>query len=214
MLLVGIAIFVPLAIGAALLLATDDAPVGTERSGGDSTGPSDGDVAAPDTPAFRFEKVTRELLPTAPGRIKRPQRQAIVRAAAAARTALAELYAEGFLDPANWGQGEYGEAFRSFAGGARRQAEQRTSLFTAGARAGDRYEQIVPISGRLATRILLDRVGKPTLLVSIVRFSADALGPEPVIFRSTGQFFFEPVGGSWRIVSFHVTRNDAPGDAP
>jgi hypothetical protein len=212
MLLVGVAIVVPLAVGAVLLLATDDAPVRTERSDGGSTDPSDGDVAAPDTPAFHFEKVTRELLPTAPGRLKRPQRRAIVRAAAAARTALAELYTDAFLDPANWEQGEYAEAFRSFASGARRQAKERTSLLTAGARAGDRYEQILPISGRLSTRILLDRAGRPALLVSIVRFSADALGPEPLVFRSTGQFFFEPVAGSWKIVSFHITRKDTPGE--
>jgi hypothetical protein len=210
MLLLGLGVVVLIAIGAAaLLLDRDGAPERTQGPGGDAT-PSDGGAAAPATPAFRFTKVTRDLLPTAPGRIKRRQRQAIVRAAAAAREVVGGLYTEGFLDPANWEQGRYAEAFRGFAGGARKQAEARTALLTAGPRAGDRYERILPVSGRLATKILLDRAGRPMLLVSIVRFSAAALGPEPVTFRSTGQFFFEAVGGSWKIVSFHVTRNDEP----
>lgn len=212
--LIALGVIVLLAIGTAVLLTRDDdAPVRTFRSD-DGTTPSDVDAVAPETPVFRFTKVTRDLLPTAPGRIKRPQRQAIVRAATAAREVLADLYTEGFLDPANWEEGRFAEAFRGFAGGAREQAKTRTGLLTAGPRAGDRYERIVPMSGRLVTRILLDRTGKPTLLVSIVRFSAAALGGEPVTFRSTGQFFFEPVGGSWKIVSFHVSRNDEPRGAP
>jgi hypothetical protein len=213
MLLIGVVVVVLLAIGAAALLTRDDASERTQRPGGDAPAPSDGDAAAPDTPAFRFTKVTRDLLSTSPGPIRRRQRQAIVRAAIAAREVVGDLYTEGFLDPANWEQGQYADAFRGFAGGARREAMGRTALLTAGARAGDRYEQILPISSRLATRILLDRAGKPALLVSIVRFSAAALGPEPVTFRSTGQFFFEPVGASWKIVSFHVTRNDVPREA-
>ena len=83
-------------------------------------------------------------------------------------------------------------------------------LLTAGARAGDRYEEILPVTGRIDTSVLVARGGRPTLVLSSVRFSAVATGPEPVTFRSTGQFFFERVRGSWRIVSFHVTRADAP----
>ena len=67
--------------------------------------------------------------------------------------------------------------------------------------------------GAVDTRILLDRNGSPALLLSVVRFSASADGPEPATLRSRGQFFFERVGGSWKIVSFHVTRVDAPTEA-
>jgi hypothetical protein len=209
--LIGVGLVVLLAIGTVLLLTrNDDAPVRTQRPGDDVTTESDGVVAAPVTPAFRFTKATRKLVRTSPRPIKRRQREASVRAAAAARDVLTDLYTEGFLDPGNWEHGRYAEAFRGFAGGARRQAEERTGLLTAGPRAGDRYERILPVSGRIVTRILVDRVGKPTLLVSVVRFSAAALGPEPVTLRSTGQFFFERVGGSWKIVSFHVTRTEAP----
>jgi hypothetical protein len=48
------------------------------------------------------------------------------------------------------------------------------------------------------------------LLVSVVRFSAVATGPDEVVLRSVGQYFFERVGRAWRIVSFDVTRNDGP----
>jgi hypothetical protein len=210
MILIGAGGVVLLAIGAAVLLTRDDASERTLRPADDATSPS---VAAPNTPEFRFTKLTRDLLRTSAGRIKRPQRREIVRAAAAAREVVADLYTEGFLDPANWEHGLYAEAFRGFAGGAKERATERTALLTAGPRAGDRYERILPMSGNLATRILLDRLGHPTLLVSVARFSAAALGPESVTFRSTGQFFFESVGGSWKIVSFHVRRNDAPREA-
>jgi hypothetical protein len=208
--LIGVGLVVLLAIGMVLLLTRNDDAVRTQRPGEDVTTESDGDVAAPATPAFRFTKATRKLVRTSPRSIKRRQREASVRAAAAARDVLTDLYTEGFLDPGNWEHGRYAEAFRGFAGGARHQAEERTGLLTAGPRAGDRYERILPVSGRIVTRILVDRIGKPTLLVSVVRFSAAALGPEPVTLRSTGQFFLERVGGSWKIVSFHVTRTEAP----
>jgi len=195
-----------LAIGAVVLLTQEgDAPVRTLHPD-DAISPS---VAA-DTPAFRFTKFTRELVRTAPGRIKERQRTASVRAAVAARTILDDLYTEGFLDPENWKQGEYLDAFAGFASGAKKQAEARPGLLTAGSRAGDRYEQILPVSGRIDTRVLLARGGRPALVLSVVRFSATAMGPEPVTLRSRGQFFFERVGGSWRIVSFHITRTDAP----
>jgi hypothetical protein len=207
---IGVGGVVLLAIGAAVLLTRDDdTPVRTFHPD-DATSPS---VADPDTPAFQFTKVTREIVRTAPGRIKAFQRTASVRAAVAARTILDDLYTEGFLDPENWKQGEYLDAFGGFASGARKRAEARPGLLTAGSRAGDRYEQILPLSGRLDTRILLDRGGRPTLLLSGVRFSAAAMGPEPLTFRSRGQFFFERIRGSWRIVSFHITRSDAPRES-
>ena len=208
--LLGAGIIVLLAIGVAVLLTrNDDAP---RRSLPGSDGNTESDGEATGTPAFRFTTATRKLIPTSPGRIKRRQRKASGRAAVAARTVLDTLYTEGFLDPENREQGRYADAFDGFASGAKKRAEARPGLLTAGARAGDRYEQILPLSSRIDTRILLGRRGSPTLLLSHVRFSALATGPETVTLRSSGQFFFECVRGSWKIVSFHVTRNDAPGE--
>jgi len=208
MVLIGVGLVAVLAIGVVALLVRDEGPV--RNSGSAPATSSEGDAAPPGIPAFSFTRSTRELVRTSAGPINRRHRKASERAATAVRSILTDLYTEGFLDPANWEQGRYGDAFRSFAGGARKQAEARPGLLTAGAQAGERYDWILPESGRISTRILLDRTGNPTLLVSMVRFSAAALGAEPVTLRSNGQFFFERIDGSWKIVSFHVTRTDAP----
>lgn len=199
-----------LAIAAAVVLTRNDEPV---RGSGapPAEDPTDGEVV--ETPAFAFTEAAPKMIRTSSGRLKRRERKASRRAALAARTALDDLYTEGFLDPANWEEGLYADAFRGFASGARKQAETRLGLLTAGARADDRYERILPVSGRIDTRILLDRGGRPSLLMSVVRFSAAADGPEPATLRSRGQFFFERVGGSWKVVSFYVTRADAPREA-
>lgn len=197
-----------LAIATVPALAQCDRAPQKPASGDESVAPGVGAE-----PAFRFSSTTKELVPTEPGTVRPRTRRAGERAAAAARDALARLYAEAFLDPANWSEGVYDDAFVDFAVQARDEAARRTALLTAGAGAGDRYDEIRPINGRLATRILLDRTGTPTLLVSTVRFSAAALGPEPQTLRSVGEFFFERIDGAWRIVSFHVVRTDEPREA-
>jgi len=194
-----------LAIGAAVLLTRDDASGPPANQG---TNASESAAA----PAFRFTESSRDLVRTSPKRIGRRHRQASVAAAAAAQQVLTVLYAEGFLDPTNREQGLYSDAFRGFTRGARKRAESRVALFTAGP-AGDRFEQILPRSARIATRILLDREGAPVLVVSTVRFSALASGSDTVLLRSTGRFLFERVGHTWKVVSFQVTRNDRAREA-
>jgi hypothetical protein len=213
MLPIGVGLVVLLAIGAIVLLTRDDTPT-KGAPGGSKTEASDGDVASPSTPSFRFLDTSREFVRTSPKPVGSRHRRVSVAAATAAEDVLTDLYTEGFLDPANWEKGSYTAAFRGFAQGARERAEGGPGLLTAGSRAGDRYERIVPKSGRIATRILLDREGSPVVLVSVVRFSAIATGAETVTLRSTGQFFFEHIGGSWKIVSFHVIRNDGPRGTP
>ena len=208
--LIGVGLGV-LTIGAVALLMRDGGP--SKGALGDGQTEASDDVASPTTPSFRFTSSSRELVRTSLERVDRRHRRAGLRAATTAQDVLTDLYTEGFLDPANWGPGRYDEAFRGFTRRAREQAEARPALLTAGPQAGDRFEQILPQSGRIATRVLLDREGVPTLLVSTVRFAAIASGPEPVTLRSSGQFFFERVGGSWKLVSFHVTRRDTPGEA-
>lgn len=211
MLLIGAGLIATLAIGATALLLQDDGAVRTSHPG---TTPSDGSPTPPAIPSFQFEKSTRELVRTSRGRINRRHRQASVRVADAVRSILTDLYTEGFLNPANWEQGEYDTAFQAFADGARAQAEAHPDLLTAGPRARERYDSILPGSSRLVTRILLDRKGSPALVVSLVRFSATALGAEPSRLSSRGQFFFERIGGSWKVVSFHVTHSETPGEGP
>lgn len=189
--------------------APDGGPSGTPAAtGAPSAAPEEVTV-----PAFHLEGPARAVVPTAPGNIPRRLRRASYAAASRARGLLTTLYVEAFLDPENWTTADYEDAFAAFAAPARRDAASRTTLLTAGDRAGDRYDEIRPTKGLIRTRILLDRRGAPTLIVSVVRFAAVASGPEPATIRSTGQYFLERVRGAWRIVSFHVTRDDVPREA-
>ncbi len=203
--LIGAGVAVALVVGALVFLTRDDAP--TRGAGGGATA---SDVASPTAPSFGWDDTSRKLVRTSPDPMGSRHRRASVAAATEAEDVLTDLYTEGFLDPANWVQGSYADAFGGFARGARDRAETHPGPLTAGPGAGDRYDLIEPKSGRIATRILLDRRGAPVLLVSVVRFTAVATGSDEVILRSVGQYFFERVGRAWRIVSFDVTRNDGP----
>jgi hypothetical protein len=205
--LIGAAIAVLLVVGVLVFLRGDDAPT---RGAGGRESASDGDVASPTTPSFGFDDTSRKFVRTSPEPMGSRHRRASVAAATEAQDVLTDLYTEGFLDPANWQQGSYADAFGGFARGARDRAETHPGPLTAGPGAGDRYERIEPKSARIATRILLDRRGAPVLLVSVVRFTAVATGSDEVVLRSLGQYFFERVGRAWRIVSFDVTRDDGP----
>jgi hypothetical protein len=202
LLLIGLGVLVVLGAVVALVLTLGDdgAPPRAARSGGAES------VA--EIPEFRFQLTRRELVPTSRGPLKKREKVAGKRAAAAAADLLTDLYREGFLDPANWQVGSYGDAFQIFASGAAKQAKARAAVLTAGPDAADRYDEILPVRGRVSTRILLDRGGKPALMVSAVRFTARALGARPATLRSEGQFFFKRVDGRWKVVSFLVTRDD------
>lgn len=212
--LVGLGVAALLATGAIVVLTQgDDAPVRTQRAGQDQPTESGPAVAEPDTPAFRFTTVKRSLVPTATGSIDRRARTAAKRVTAAVTRRLVELYTEGFLDAGNRQAGRYGDAFAVFARAAAGKARARAAVLTAGPEAAERYERILPVSGHLRVRILMDRTGAPTLVMSAVRFTAKAVGTETTVLRSDGRFFFDQVGGSWRIVSFEVTRDDRQPEA-
>lgn len=193
-----------------LLTQGGDAPeraLPSERAEGD-----DG-VAVPEVPSFRFSVSRRVLVPTRARSVQRHDKAVGTRIAASATAALTDLYTEAFLDPANWQSGRYADAFRGFSAGAARKARGRPAVLTAGPDAGTRFEAILPASGRIATRILLDRAGKPALVLSVVTFKAEALGPQAMTLRSQGRFFFARIQGRWKVVSFLVSRNDRRREA-
>lgn len=205
-----------LGLGLLVVASTAAACTGPEERPGPTTAPaptSSTTPAAVEIPEFHLERSGRAVIRTAAGRIPRRLRRASDRAADAARTVLTDLYVEAFLDPANRQTASYEDAFAGFASPARREAAARPGLLTAGAHAAERFDEVLPRRGSISTRILLDRRGAPTLVVSVVRFTAVTSGAEPMTLRSRGQFFFERVRGVWRIVSFHVTRADAPREA-
>jgi hypothetical protein len=171
------------------------------------------------TPAFAFAVGRSGALPTAAIRSRKPVRtDPLLRlrgaSSLASKTAIASitrLYRSGFLDPAHWRSGTYESLWRDFATAARAQARKDVRVLTAGATAGEAYDAIVPRPSAISTTVLLDRKGKPVMVLVSARFRA--LGrriarPSNTRFESTGRFFFQRVGGSWKIVSYDVRRSD------
>jgi hypothetical protein len=203
--LIGVGLVVVIGLVAVVLLTRDD------TQGPPAQGPpaDASDATSPAVSSFRFTETSRAFVRTSKKRIGRRHRHASIAAATKVQQVLTGLYEEGFFDPTNRAEGSYTDAFQGFSRGARDRAKARMALFTA----GDRFEQIELRRARIATRILLDRLGAPVLLVSTVQFSAHASGDDTVLLRSTGQFLFERVGPTWKIVSFRVDRDDRPREA-
>jgi hypothetical protein len=115
------------------------------------------------------------------------------------------------LDPAHWQSGTYESLWRDFARAARARAWKDVQVLTAGATAGEAYNAIVPRRSAISTTVLLERKGKPVMVLVNARFRAlgrRIAGSSNTSFDSTGRFFFQRVGGSWKIVSYDVRRSD------
>jgi hypothetical protein len=167
----------------------------------------------PDAPAFRFEVGDRAMVETVRGRLSERERRGVREAADRVQATVTDLYVGAFLDPDHWTSGTYDDVFDVFAGVARPEAERRAGILTAGADAGDRFERIEPLRGRLSLRILLDRGENPVLVASKVRFVARGVGVDPLTMTSEGTFLFRRIDGTWRIVSFDVVRTDREPEA-
>ena len=171
------------------------------------------------TPAFAFAVGRTGALPTAAIRSRKPVRtDPLLRLRGASRLAskraiasITRLYRSAFLDPANWRDGTYESLWRDFARAARAQARKDIPVLTVGAAAGEAYDAIVPRPSAISTTVLLDRKGKPAMVLVNARFRAlgrRIAGSSDTRFDSTGRFFFQRVGGSWKIASYDVRRSD------
>ena len=171
------------------------------------------------TPAFAFAVGRTGALPTAAIRSRKPVRtDPLLRLRGASRLAskraiasITRLYRSAFLDPANWRDGTYESLWRDFARAARAQARKDVRVLTVGATAGEAYDAIVPRPSAISTTVLLDRKGKPAMVLVNARFRAlgrRIAGSSNTRFDSTGRFFFQRVGGSWKIASYDVRRSD------
>jgi hypothetical protein len=125
------------------------------------------------------------------------------------------LYTNAFIDPANWREGDYEEAFAAFSNEAAAAAEQQVDSLTLGTTAGDDFESVDPRKGFLTYRVLFDRDGNPDTVVATVRFTA--LGARRngtfVQIVSEGEFFLQDIGG-WTITAFDVTRSEEETEPP
>jgi len=171
------------------------------------------------TPAFAFAIARSGALPTAAIRSRKPVRNdPLLRLHGASRLAsqraiasITRLYRNGFLVPAHWQSGTYESLWPDFARAARARARRDVRVLTAGATAGEAYNAIVPRRSAISTTVLLERKGKPVMVLANARFRAlgrRIAGSSNTRFDSTGRFFFQRVGGSWKIVSYDVRRSD------
>jgi hypothetical protein len=120
-----------------------------------------------------------------------------------------DLYTFAFLDPSNWHDGEYDEAFESFADGAAQTAKGSADVLTLGADAGDVFKTVEPRKSTLAYQVLFDKDGNPDTVVATVVFRA--LGERKdgtyLAILSEGTLFLRDVDG-WKVTAFDVARGD------
>lgn len=120
-----------------------------------------------------------------------------------------ELWTDGFLDPANWREGDYEEFFALFADDAAAAAQSNVDVLTLGANAGDEYERVTPDRGGIEYTVLFDRDNNPDTVTARVRFyaTAELNDGTSVAIVSAGQLFLQNRDG-WKVVAFDVRRND------
>jgi hypothetical protein len=127
---------------------------------------------------------------------------------------LDRMYSLAFLDPSNWQNGTYDNVYGFFdLGKAQKRASQDAALLTLGAGAGDQYSTVLPKTGTLKVRVLMDQSGNPYLAVAIAHFVANATdksGSGQTAVVSTGQYFMHIQEGGWTISGYNVERNDHP----
>lgn len=195
-----------------------------------SSGGSGGPLSAigvndPEAPAFDFEiadvsAITTTLVPNPEAHqptqsqlkaAEKKAQEAAQPAATAAAAALDDFYTAAFLDPGNWQDGAYDDAFDGFSDEARAEAETQLEVLTAGTAAAG-FTTIEPLPSTVKTRVLLDPHGAPTTVVGVAKFEATGEGADGShIFISRGQFFFERIDGDWTVVGFSVSRADKAG---
>ena len=198
------------AVVGGVLLFGDDGTTATTNPGGGGT-----EVAA-ETPDLTFN-ASKPVVVTVTA-AQRPKTLA-AGAQAASKRAVAVLdtvYTEAFLDPSSWDGGSYDDAWTQFTDEAGARAEAQADSLTAGSAAGDTYARIEPLKATVCPRVLVDETGKPLSVVAQVYFTAEGMHDDgtSTLFKSTGQFFLEPGGNTWRVVAFDVRRADKERKAP
>ena len=162
------------------------------------------------TPPFEFHVAKVVGIPTNAAQTAKKLKGAAQQAAKQTTAVLDTFYTESFLDPENWTNGSYDSAFAVFDRSASEQAQVSAAALTAGAEAGDTYDQIQPGRGVIQTRILMDLKGQPYSAVAKVRFTAQGANQDgsTTLFVSEGQFFLQKVDGDWKVIAFDVQRSD------
>ncbi|MGH2595111.1 MAG: hypothetical protein ACRDH7_04025 [Actinomycetota bacterium] len=174
--------------------------------------------STPPTPPFAFVVTKVLAVPTRTGITAAKLKSKAKPAATEVEKAMNALYIGAFLDPGNWQHGSYDDVWGLFDTGASAEAQQQVDTITAGTGAGDAFDTILPdqTAASLKTKVLFDQKDQPFSVVAIVHFEAtgSGKGARDLQMKSEGQFVFQQVDGTWKIVSFRVLRNDIPAATP
>ena len=179
-------------------------------SGGSGSGGGASASVGPTTPAFTFRTTSVTAVPVRAG-VKPLSLQGKAKPVAAQISKTMDaIYVAGFLDPSDWQHASYDTVWASFDQGAASEAQKQVDTLTAGTGAGAAFDRITPKSGTLEARVLLDDKDRPFSVLATVVFKAVGHGKagNDLLISSDGQFVFEQVGGAWKVVSFHVVRDD------
>jgi len=127
------------------------------------------------------------------------------------------LFTAAFLDPNNWKDGEYAEAFEQFSDASIDTAQLHgIDTLTLGANAGDLYDAVTPNKGSIRFEVLFDNDGNPFSVAAHVRFYATAERKDGtfVAIVSHGVMFVRDSGSGWKVQAYDMKRNDHETEAP
>ncbi len=184
------------------------------KGGGAAQGPFHHD---PQTPPFAFEASKVLVVPTTATAETEKLKTKAKPPADDIRKVMDALYIDAFLDPSNWQNGSYDDVWAMFDTGSGTEAQAQANTLTAGSGAGDAFDTILPTgTSTLKTKVLFDPKSEPYSVVAIVKFKATGAGKDgqDLQMLSTGQYVFQKVDGSWKVVSFRVVRKDKQQAAP
>ena len=168
------------------------------------------------TPAFDFKGSKARAIPTVATQVAKKLKAPAAAAAKQTTAVIDTLYTEAFLDPGNWTNGSYDSALEVFDAGAAGRAKVDLASLTAGASAGDTYDDIQPGRGLISSQVLIDAKGQAISVVAKVTFTAKGTNKDGTItlFVSESQYFLRRVGSGWRVVAYDVRRDDKVKQPP
>jgi hypothetical protein len=167
------------------------------------------------TPEFDFAVRPARAVPTVQQKAKHHVPEA-EKASTEVTVVLDDLYTAAYLDPDNWTNGTYDSMLEAFDAKAAAQAGSDLATLTAGASAGETFDDIQPGRGLVRSDVLMDAKGHAASVAARVTFTARAtsLDGTVTLMMSEGEFFFRPVDGGWKVVGFDVKRSDKVVEAP
>ena len=168
-------------------------------------------------PAFDFKAAKVTIVATAENADTKALEPAAQQASQAVVPVLDTLFTEAFLDPNNWKDGSYDEAWDEFSDAARPNASGADAdTLTLGANAGDTYDKVSPDKGSIRFDVLFDREGKPFSVAAHVKFYALGQGKDGTYTAiiSHGVMFLRDTGNGWKVIGYDMKRNDHETEAP